>query len=92
MIGCTETKISDLTDIVMQPEIALRQSADWMVEKGLVEYANADTLKLTDKGTETATKMQELAIKEESALLSQIPAEQAGQFKANLKTLIDKLS
>ena len=92
MIGCSETKISDLTDIVMQPEIALRQSADWMVEKGLVEYINADTLKLTVKGTDTATRMQELAIKEESALLSQIPADQAGQLKANLKTLIDKLS
>lgn len=91
MIGCTESKISDLATTVMQPEIALRQSADWMVEKGLVEFSGNDTLKLTAKGTETATKMQALAIKEEAALLSQIPADQAEQLKANLKTLIEKL-
>ena len=91
MIGCSESKISDLATTVMQPEIALRQSADWMVEKGLVEFVTNDTLKLTAKGTETASKMQALAIKEEAALLSQIPADQAEQLKTNLKTLIEKL-
>ena len=91
MISCPESKISDLTKIVMQPEVALRQSADWMVEKGLVEFIDNETLKLTAKGTETATKMQALAIKEETALLAQIPADQAEHLKTNLKTLIEKL-
>jgi flavin reductase (DIM6/NTAB) family NADH-FMN oxidoreductase RutF/DNA-binding MarR family transcriptional regulator len=91
MISCPESKISDLTEIVMQPEVALRQSADWMVEKGLVEFIDNETLKLTVKGAETATKMQALAIKEEAALLAQMPADQAEHLKANLKTLIAKL-
>ncbi|MBQ0756070.1 MAG: flavin reductase, partial [Amphritea sp.] len=91
MISCPESKINDLTEIVMQPEVALRQSADWMVEKGLVEYIDNETLKLTAQGTETATKMQALAIKEEAALLAQMPADQAEHLKANLKTLIEKL-
>lgn len=77
--------------MVMQPEIALRQTADWMMEKGLVEYADNETLKVTAKGADIAAKLRALAIEEESALLSQLPAGQSEQLKNSLKTLIEKL-
>ncbi|WP_417224340.1 flavin reductase [Amphritea sp.] len=91
MLSCPTFKISDLTDLVMQPEVALRQTADWMVEKGLVEYQSNEVIKITSKGTEIATQLRDIAIAEEAKLLSQLPADQAGQLKDNLKTLIEKL-
>ncbi|RTE67604.1 flavin reductase [Amphritea opalescens] len=92
MTSCPAISISDLTGMVMQPEIALRQTADWMVEKDLVEYQTTDILKVTDKGAKIAARLRDLAITEEAKLLSQLPNNEAGQLKANLKTLIEKLS
>ena len=92
MDSCPTISISDLTGMVLQPEIALRQTADWMAEKGLVEYQNKDILKVTAKGSGIAAQLRNLAIAEEAELLSKLPANEAGQLKANLKTLIEKLS
>lgn len=91
MLSCPTFKISELTDLVMQPEVALRQTADWMVEKGLVEYQSSAEIKITAKGTEVAAKLRDIAINEEAKLLSLLPADQAGQLKDNLKILIEKL-
>jgi flavin reductase (DIM6/NTAB) family NADH-FMN oxidoreductase RutF/DNA-binding MarR family transcriptional regulator len=91
MITCPEIKLSDLASMVMQPNVALRETADWMVDKGLIEYQDTDTLKVTAKGSEVGTKMQALALAEESALLSQLSTDQSEQLKANLKSLIEKL-
>lgn len=91
MVSCPAISIKDLSDMVMQPEIALRQTADWMMEKGLVEYADNETLKVTTKGADIAAKLRALAIEEESALLSQLPAGQPEQLKSSLKTLIETL-
>ncbi|MDO6564221.1 flavin reductase [Amphritea sp. 1_MG-2023] len=91
MHSCPIMKMSELTDLVMQPDVALRQTTDWMTEKGLVEYQGDDTLKLTNKGIDVATKLKDIATAEEAALLSTLPSEQAGQLKANIQKLIDTL-
>ena len=77
--------------MVMQPDVALRETADWMIDKGLVVYQGDDALKITEKGSKVGLEMQSIALAEESALLSQLPPEQAEQLKVNLKSLIEKL-
>ncbi len=91
LINFPVIKISELASMVMQPKESLRYTADWMAEKALVELLDADTIKVTPQGSEIGGKMQALAIEEETALLSQIPADQVVQLKTNLKSIIDKL-
>ncbi|GGK67898.1 flavin reductase family protein [Amphritea balenae] len=91
MISCPAIKIADLSGMVMQPEVALRQTADWMAERGLVAYQDSDTLAVTAKGSEVAANMQALAVGEESALLASLTPEQSELLKGSLKGLIAKL-
>ncbi|WP_286239284.1 flavin reductase [Neptuniibacter halophilus] len=84
-------KISDLSAMVMQPEVALRETADWMVEKGMVVYADPQTLQVTDKGAELALSLQNLALREEAALLSHLSDEQTADLKSTLQSLLEKL-
>ncbi len=91
MINAPASKIADLEPIVMQPVVALRGTADFMVEKGLVNYLDADTLQITEKGSEVAAEMQKLATSEEDALLAQLSPEQSAVLKDSLKALIAKL-
>ncbi|WP_432473553.1 flavin reductase [Amphritea sp. HPY] len=91
MISCPAIKISDLVGMVMQPEAALRETADFMTDKGLVEYQDKNTLSVTDKGAQVAAQMKKLAQSEETALLNQLTSEQSAQLKDSLKTLIEKL-
>ncbi len=91
MINAPASKIADLEPIVMQPAVALRGTADFMVEKGLVNYLDADTLQITEKGSEVAAEMQKLATSEEDALLAQLSPEQSAVLKDSLKALIAKL-
>jgi 4-hydroxyphenylacetate 3-hydroxylase, reductase component len=92
LINCPVIKISDLSSMVLQPHVALRNTSEWMAEKGLVEILDSDTIKLTAKGSDIGLKMQALAIEQETALLSHLPAKQTAQLKANLKSIIEKLS
>lgn len=92
MISCPAIKISDLGGMVMQPESALRETADFMADKGLVEYQDKDTLSVTGKGAEVAAQMKKLAQSEEAALIGQLSSEQSALLKDSLKTLIGKLS
>jgi 4-hydroxyphenylacetate 3-hydroxylase, reductase component len=92
LINCPVIKISDLASMVMQPHVALRNTAEWMAEKGLVELEDSNSLKITPKGLEIGVKMQALAIEEETALLSHLPDDQAQQLKTNLKSIIEKLN
>lgn len=91
LINCPVIKISDLSGMVMQPHVALRNTADWMAEKGLVEVLDSDTIKITEQGLQIGIKMQALAIREETELLAQIPTDQVAQLKTNLKSIIEKL-
>ena len=88
MINASSIKISELTNMVMQPELNLRETADTMVTKGLIEYQNNDILKVTDKGQTIAKEMKEIALNEEKILLNQLDSRQAKLLKENLISLI----
>lgn len=84
--------IAELSAMVMQPEVALRQTADWLVEKGYVAYADDTTLTITEHGKEIGQKLQAIAHAEEAELLSALPEEQSRQLKDNLKALLEKMA
>ena len=58
MVNASSIKISELTNMVMQPELNLRETANRMVTKGLIEYQNTNTLKVTEKGQTIAKEMK----------------------------------
>lgn len=91
MTNASAIKISTLTNMVMQPEASLRETADWMVSKGLISYLDKDTLQATEQGNKIATDMKNIALREESQLLGELSAEQTEELKSNLKALINKL-
>jgi Mn-dependent DtxR family transcriptional regulator len=72
----------------MQPELNLRETADQMVIKGLIEYQNQDTLKVTDEGLTIAIEMKGIALNEEKILLDQLDSGQAKLLKDSLISLI----
>lgn len=83
--------ISDLSAMVMQPEVTLRATADWMVEKGYVNYTNSDTLSITEQGKTVGKQLKDIAHAEEAELLSALSDDQSRLLKDNLKALIEKL-
>ena len=91
MISRPSITVTELTEMVMQPEVALRQTADWMSEKGFITYEDSNTLAITAKGSDVATKMQELALTEEADLLKQLSDDQGAELKNTLKALLEKL-
>lgn len=91
MVNTPVIPIKDLTVMVMQPEVSLRETADWMVEKGYLEYPDNSTLKITPQGAVLASNLQELALSEEAELLSLLSDEQTRTLKNNLKAMIEKL-
>lgn len=92
MVNRRAIPVAELAEMVMQPEVALRQTADWMIEKGYLEYQDDNTLSITAAGSEVAKNLQSVALSEEADLLAQLPAEHAETLKQSLKVLLDKLS
>jgi flavin reductase (DIM6/NTAB) family NADH-FMN oxidoreductase RutF/DNA-binding MarR family transcriptional regulator len=88
MVNASSIEISELTNMVMQPELNLRATADQMVTKELIEYQNKNTLKVTEKGQTIAKEMKEIALNEERALLDQLDDNQAALLKESLTSLI----
>lgn len=88
MVNASSIKISELTNMVMQPELNLRETADRMVIKGLIEYQNQSILKVTDKGLTIANEMKRIALNEEKILLDKLGSGQAKLLKENLISLI----
>jgi flavin reductase (DIM6/NTAB) family NADH-FMN oxidoreductase RutF/DNA-binding MarR family transcriptional regulator len=88
MVNTYSIEISELINMVMQPELNLRETADRMVIKGLIEYQNQNTLKVTEKGLTIANEMKEIALNEEKILLDQLGSGQAKLLKENLISLI----
>lgn len=84
--------VAELSGMVMQPEDSLRTTVDLLIEKGLVSYADAGTLSITEQGQEVGKQLQDIAHAEEAELLSLLPDDQAKQLKGNLKTILEKLS
>lgn len=92
MVSSPTIKIESLIDLVMQPENSLRETTDWMAEKGLVTLLNQDSLQLTEQGKVVAKEIKSLALQEEAALLNQLSTQNADELKENLHLLIAKLS
>jgi len=88
MVNASSIEISELTNMVMQPELNLRETADRMVTKGLIEYKNENILEVTEKGQTIAKEMKEIALSEEKALLDQLDSGQSKLLKESLISLI----
>lgn len=84
--------IRDLAPLVMQPAVALRQTADWMVDKGYVQYQGADTLALTEAGGTLAVKLVGIAKAQEAQSLKSFTQEQSRQLKDSLKAIMETLN
>jgi flavin reductase (DIM6/NTAB) family NADH-FMN oxidoreductase RutF len=65
------------------------EKADRMVTKGLIEYQDKDTLKVTVIGQTIAKEMKEIALREEKALLDELDSGQAKLLKDTLKSIIN---
>lgn len=85
---CEQMAIADLAPLVMQPEVALSQTAEWMVDKGLLSALGSEQVALTDSGRTLAAELLALAKSHEAEVLGQLPAEQATLLKQSLKTLL----
>jgi len=92
MINRPVIEIGELTGIVMQPEVGLRQTADWLIGKGHLEYQDTDTLRITEEGAAVARKMQQIAIAEEVDLLALLSKESSQEIKSSLRIIINKLT
>lgn len=88
MVNVSSLNITELTNMVMQPELNLRETADSMVTKGLIKYQDNNTLQVTDNGQSIAKEMKDLALNEEKILLDQLDSGQAKLLKDNLISLI----
>lgn len=89
MVNASSIEISKLTNMVMQPDLNLRETADRMVTKGLIEYQDKNTLKVTVNGQTIAKEMKEIALREEKALLDELDSGQAKLLKDTLKSIIN---
>ncbi|MBE9397816.1 flavin reductase [Pontibacterium sp. N1Y112] len=81
-------QIDALAPLVMQPSVALRQTAEWMQDRGLVVLAANDTLELSAEGAALADKLLGIAKCHEADALCALPAEQARQLKDGLKAIL----
>lgn len=88
MVNASSIEISELTNLVMQPVLNLRATADQMVTKKLIKYQNKNTLKVTEKGQTIAKEMKEIALNEEKALIDKLDSNQAILLKESLISLI----
>lgn len=89
MVNASSIEISKLTNMVMQPDLNLRETADRMVTKGLIEYQDKNTLKVTVNGQTIAKEMKEIALREEKTLLDELDSSQAKLLKDTLKSIIN---
>lgn len=81
-------QIDSLAPLVMQPSVALRQTAEWMQDRGLVVLTASDQLALSAEGAALADKLLSIAKCHETDALSALPEEQARQLKDGLKAIL----
>ncbi len=80
--------VSELAPLVMQPDVALSQTADWMLNKGLIQYQGKNSMSLTEAGKTTADQLLAIARQQEADVLAKLPEEQAVLLKQSLKTIL----
>lgn len=79
----------ELSVVVMQPEADLIQTAEWMQDRGFVEFQDDEKLSLTEDGKALAEKLLTIAQDHEAKALQALSADQAGQLKSALKTAMN---
>lgn len=86
-----KTPARDISTFVMQPVKMLRDTLDWMVDKGYVQNEGDDDWSLTVFGCEIAEKLQGIAREHEKQALSSLSADDAAKLKSSLKTILENL-
>lgn len=88
MLSDGPKEVAVLAPLVMQPEVALRQTAGWMQDRGLVEATDNDSLQLTAEGATLADKLLNIAKCHETDALCALGDDQARQLKDSLKSIL----
>lgn len=91
LIAHPKVSVTELSVMVMQPENALRVTADQLTTKGFIEFIDTDTVQVTSAGAKVAESLQKVATEEEAMLLSKLGAKEAEALKENLVRLNDLL-
>ncbi|WP_299183279.1 flavin reductase [uncultured Neptuniibacter sp.] len=80
-------RLAELSPLVMQPESALRETADWMVGKGHV-VLEGESVSLSENGQALAESLRSIAKQHEAEVISSLSEEQASMLKESLRTII----
>lgn len=80
--------LSAVAPLVMQPEVALRQTAGWLADRGLIDMMADDQLRLTQAGAALTDKLLDLARCHEAEVLGTLEGDQARQLKDGLKAIL----
>lgn len=83
-----QVAISDLAPLVMQPESALRETVEWMVDKGVLESVSDQGVALSESGKVLASELLKIAKDHENDALAALPDEQAELLKDSLRAII----
>jgi len=86
--GQVSMPIKALASIVMQPENSLRETLDWMEEKGYVNSRDINAISLTEVGVKQAKILVDIAQRHEQNILSGLPIEHAKTLKTTLRKMI----
>lgn len=86
--GSQQLSISALAPLVMQPESALRETVEWMIEKGRLESVSADAVALSESGKVEAAELLNIAKTHEANALAALPGDQADLLKDSLRTIM----
>lgn len=83
-------KASAIARLVMQPDVEFKETIQFLVDKGWVDFDPAqDQLALTQTGRELTEKLIALARAHEAELLDNFSQTEITQLKEGLKTIID---
>ena len=81
-------QVCELAPLVMQPEIALIQTAEWMQDRGFLELQDDKILSLTSAGKALADKLLNIAKSHEAEILGALSELQSRQLKDALKAIM----
>lgn len=88
LLGRQSMSFEELAPLVMQPVVALKQTADWMLDRGLLSLPDGETVLLTEQGAQLADRLQVIAKCHEADAMSALSETQARQLKDSLKLIL----
>lgn len=86
-----KTPLKQIATFVMQPVKMLKDTTEWMTEKGYIQDEGEGELTLTVFGSELVEKLQTIATENEQQALSSLTPEHAQLLKTSLKTILEQL-